>query len=190
MNGNEVSDGLRWYVVRTGPKQEQRAISNLKSMSIEGFLPMVRIPRVNPFTGLTTTVPGPMFPYYAFARFDARKSLHQVCYTRGVRRVVSFGGVLAQIDDSLIELMRNQVEEDGLVRLGPKLKSGDRVKVTSGHLANFLGVFEHGINGTDRVAILLTAVRYQARIVIDRKFVEKVDCDRTRSDRSTIVVNQ
>jgi len=181
VNVDEMSDGPSWYVIRTGPKQEQRAISNLKSQSIEGFLPMVRVPRLNPFTGITSTVPGPMFPYYAFARFDAGRSLHQVCYTRGVRCVVSFGGVLARLDDSIIKLMQSQIANDGFVRLGTDLKSGDEVKVTSGHLANFVGVFEHGINGSDRVAILLTAVRYQARIVVDRRFVEKVNRDRACS---------
>ena len=186
MSGDELSEDPSWYVVRTGPKQEQRAISNLRSLSIEGFLPLVKIPRVNPFTGITTTVPGSMFPCYAFARFDAGRFLHRVCYTRGVRGVVSFGGVLARLDDSIIELMRNQIEAEGFVRLGAGLKSGDHVKVTSGHLANFVGVFEHGINGTARVAILLTAVRYQARIVIDRQLVEKVDCDRPRSGRSSV----
>jgi transcription antitermination factor NusG len=115
-----------------------------------------------------------MFPCYGFARFDAGRFLHRVCYTRGVRGVVSFGGVLAQLDDSIIELMRSRSEENGLVQLGTELKTGDRVKVTCGQLANFMGVFEHGISGTDRVAILLTAVRYQARVVIDRKFVAKV----------------
>lgn len=174
MNGDQLSDGPGWYVVRTGPKQEQRAISNLRSLSIEGFLPIVKVPRVNPFTGITTTVRGPMFPCYGFARFDAGRFLHRVCFTRGVRGIVSFGGTLARLDDSIIELMRSRTEENGLVRLGAELRSGDRVIVTRGQLTNFTGVFEHGINGTDRVAILLTAVRYQARVVIDRKSVAKV----------------
>jgi len=186
---DEVSDGPSWYVIRTGPKQERRAISNLSSLEIEGFLPMVKILRVNHFTRITSNVPGPMFPCYAFARFDAGRFLHRVCYTRGVRGVVSFGGVLAQLDDSIIELMRSQIEEDGFVQLGAGLKRGDQVRVNHGHLVNFVGVFEHSLNGSDRVAILLNAIRYQARIVVDRKFVEKVNCDRTRSSRSSPIVN-
>ena len=183
MSTAEVSDGPSWYVVRTGSKQEQRAMNNLSTMSIEGFLPMVKIPRVNSFTGITTHVPGPMFPCYAFAHFESDRSLHQVCYTRGVRGVVSFGGVLARVEDSIITIMRSQIDEDGFVRLGAELKAGDHVQVNCGHLANFAGVFEHGINGSDRVAILLTAVSYQARIVIEKKFVERVNSDRTRAGR-------
>lgn len=186
VSAEEVSDDHCWYVIRTGSKQEQRVISNLQVMLIEGFLPMVKIPRVNPFTGITTTVPAPLFPGYAFARFDAAKSLHQVSYTRGVRGVVSFGGVPARLDDSIIALMRNQIGEDGFVQLGAKLKTGDHVKVNCGRLANFAGVFEHGLNGGDRVVILLTAVTYQARIVTEKEFIEKVNGDCTRSVRTAI----
>jgi len=155
-------------------------------MLIEGFLPMVKLPCVNRFTGITTDVPGPLFPCYAFARFDAGRFLHQVCYTRGVRSVVSCGGVAARLDDSIIELIRNQIGKDGFVQLGADLKTGDHVKVKCGPLANLVGVFEHNIDSSDRVAILLTAVSYQARILIERKFLEKVKSDRTRSGRCAI----
>jgi len=177
----EVQDASSWYVIRTGPKQEQRAISNLNALLVEGLLPKVRFPRLNPFTRITTYMPGPMFPRYAFARFNASRLLHRVRNTRGVRGVVSFGGVPAPVEDSIIELMKNQTGDDGFVQIGAELKMGDHVKVKSGPLANFVGVFDHKVDSSDRVAILLTAVGYQGRLVIEKGFVEKVKCNRTLS---------
>jgi transcriptional antiterminator RfaH len=170
-----ISDGPNWYVIRTGAKQEERAISNLNAWRVETFLPKVKVRRLNHFTGITKYVPGPMFPHYAFARFDASRFLHQVCYTRGVHSVVSFGGVPAGVDDSIIEIIQAQIGDDGLVQLGTELKVGDDVKIKDGPLANFVGVFDHQLDHSDRVVILLTAVSYQGRIVIQKECVEKIN---------------
>ena len=182
----EVRDTPSWYVIRTGPKQEQRAISNLNTLLVEGLLPKMRFPRLNPFTQITTYVPGPMFPRYAFARFNANRLLHRVCITRGVRGVVSFAGVPARVEDSIIELMKNQTGDDGFVQIGAEFKTGDHVKVKCGLLANFVGVFDHKVDSNDRVAILLTAVSFQGRLVIESEFIENVNCNRALSDNNAI----
>jgi transcriptional antiterminator RfaH len=177
MSVEGVSDVLSWYVIRTGPKQEERAIRNLNAWSVEAFAPKVKLPRLNTFTGITSYVPGPMFPRYGFARFDAGRLLRRVCYTRGVQNVVSFGGVAARLDDSIIELMRSRIGADGFVQIGSEFKAGERVRVKGGPLANFVGVFDHKIDSNDRVEILLTAVSYQGRIVVEKELVEKIDCN-------------
>lgn len=181
MSVEGISDALSWYVIRTGPKQEERAIRNLNAWLVEAFVPKVRLPRLNSFTGITSYVPGPMFPRYAFARFDANRLLHRVCYTRGVQSVVSFGGVAAQLDDLIIDLMRSRIGDDGFVQIGADFKVGERVRVKGGPLANFVGVFDHKIDSRDRVEILLTAVSYQGRIVVEKEFVEKIDCNHAPS---------
>lgn len=168
-------DACSWYVIRTGARQEERATSNLNAWGVETFLPKLKVRRLNRYTGKSTYGSGPMFPCYVFARFDASRLLHQVGYTRGVRSVVSFGGVPARVDDSIIELIHSQISEDGFVEMRVELKVGDRVKINDGPLSNFVGVFDHKINSTSRVAILLTAVSYQGRIVIESDFVEKIN---------------
>ena|SRR5438876_3572021 len=175
MSVERIYAASSWYVIRTGARQEERAISNLNSWQVETFLPRLRVRRRNPFTGATTYAPSPMFPQYAFARFDASRLLHQVCYTRGVHSVVRFGGVPARVDDSIIELIQSQIDADGFVQMRDDLKVGDRVKIKDGALNNFIGVFDYRIDNTDRVAILLTAVSYQPRIVIEREFIEKIN---------------
>lgn len=163
-----------WYVIRTGVRQEGRAIDNLSAWGVETFLPKLKRRRLNHFTGRATFVPGPMFPNYAFARFDAAKLLHQVSYTRGVHGVLSFGGVPARVDDSIIGLIKSQIDEDGFVQIGDELTIGDRVRITRGPLRDFLGVFDHRTNNAHRVAILLTTVSCQARVVIESRSIEKI----------------
>lgn len=171
----DVVPGPRWYVIRTGPKQEGRAIDNLSAWGVETFLPKIRCRRLNNFTGRVTFVSGPIFPHYAFARFDVTKLLHQVSYTRGVSSVLSFGGVPARVDDSIIGLIKSQIGDDGFVRIGDELTIGDRVRITDGPLRDFVGVFDHRTNNARRVAILLTAVGSQARVVLESTSIEKIN---------------
>ncbi|HEV7859965.1 MAG TPA: transcription termination/antitermination NusG family protein [Pyrinomonadaceae bacterium] len=175
MSAEIICDVPRWYVVQTGLKQEERAAHNLNAWGMETFSPKLRLRRRNPFTGTLLNGVGPMFPRYIFARFDASVLLHKVNYTRGVHYVVSFGGNPAPVDDSIIGLIKAQMGDDGLVHLGGEFKHGDEVKIKDGPLRNFVGVFDHRINNTDRVEILLTTVNFQARIVIEVECVEKID---------------
>lgn len=175
MSAENICDIPQWYVVQTGPKQEERAAQNLNAWNVETFLPKLMTRRRNPFTGTLINVAGPMFPRYIFARFDPSRMMYKVNNTRGVYYVVNFGGAPARVDDSIIELIQAQMGEDGLVHLGSEFKNGDEVKITNGPLRDFVGVFDHRINNTDRVEILLSAVSFQGRIVIDRAFIEKND---------------
>lgn len=117
----------------------------------------------------------PLFTRYIFAHFDAGRLLHQVKYTRGVQNVVSFGGRPAPIDDKVINLIREQVDEDGFVRLGEEFKFGDKITITSGPLKNLVGIFQRDLKNTDRVRILLNTVIYQSHLVIDREMIERIN---------------
>lgn len=175
MSTENICDVLQWYVIQTGPKQEERAAQNLSAWSVETFFPRLMARRRNNFTGNLINAVVPMFPRYIFARFDSGRSMHKINNTRGVHYIVSFGGHPAPVDDSIIALIQAQMGDDGLVQLGSEFKNGDEVKIKEGVLKDFAGVFDHRINNTDRVEILLTAVSFQGRIVIDRAFIEKID---------------
>jgi transcriptional antiterminator RfaH len=169
-----VGDVLRWYVVKSQPKQEVRAECNLRVWGIETFLPKIRELHTNPFTGLSSYVIRPLFPRYVFAQFEVGSMLRRVCFTRGVHSVVNFGNGPTSVDDEIIELIQLRVCEDGLVKLNNDLNEGDQVMIDNGPLRDMVGVFEYGIAGTDRVAILLTAISYQGRVIIGKDLVKKI----------------
>jgi hypothetical protein len=47
-----------------------------------------------------------------FANFFASRLLHQISFTRGVSKVVKFGGEPTAIDDSIIELIQSRAAEE------------------------------------------------------------------------------
>lgn len=175
MNDPNVSAGrsVLWYAIHTHPKEEDRATNNLVAWNVEAFNPKIKERRLNPFTGVATYEKKPLFPRYIFARFDVSTLLSKICFTRGVKRVVSFGEGPVPVEDEIINFIKDRAGKDGLIHVGEELKSGDLVTVNDGLLGELSGIFEREIKGTDRVKILLNAINYQASIVVRKEHVKK-----------------
>lgn len=170
----EAVDHLpQWYVVHTNPKQEDRADSNLRCWGVETLHPKLRTRRVNEFTGALTYLTKPLFPRYIFAKFNARKQLAKISFTRGVHHVVSFGGQPTSVEDEIIEIISARIDESGFVKIGDELKQGDRVVIKAGPLRDFEGVFESELNDSERISVLLTTISYQGRVVVSRDLLER-----------------
>lgn len=163
----------RWHAIYTKPQEEGRAEANLAAGGIEALYPRVRQERRNPYTGKAVHLPRPLFPRYIFARFDAATELHRVCYTRGVKSLVSFGGGPLPVEDEVIALLRSRVGEDGFVPLDDGLRSGDEVEISDGPLRGMRGVFDRSLSGERRVMVLLTAIRCGASVTVERASVQR-----------------
>jgi len=163
----------QWYVLHTHLKQEERANENLRSWGVETLHARMRTRRYNKFTGAPTYVTQPLFPRYLFARFNAREQLPKIQFTRGVHNVVCFGESPASVDQDIIDLLRARIDENGFVKEDDELKPGDKVMINAGPLRNLMGIFEHEMKGSDRITILLTAIEYQGRLVVNRDMVQR-----------------
>ena len=168
------ADQLQWFAICTNSRQEERAYQNLLAANVECFNPRIREGRRNQFTGAVTLIPRSLFPRYIFARFSERNSLRTVRYTRGVLKVVSFNCKPAPIDNEVIELMKSRVGKDGFITVGEALKPGDKVRIKDGPWQAIVGVIEKDTQPSERVQILLTAINYQGRLMIERQLVEKI----------------
>lgn len=170
----DIIDVPSWFALCTNPKQEDRACSNLESWGVECFNPKIKKCQSNPFTGIKTFVTKPLFSRYIFSRFIARTLLHQISFTRGVHRVVSFDGKPVPIDDDVIAFFKSRLDENGLVHIGEPLKPGDRIKIKSGPWQELVGVVERDLTASERVVILMTSINYQGRLTVDKDLVEKL----------------
>jgi transcription antitermination factor NusG len=168
-----IQDVLRWYVIRTLPRQEDRAERNLRAWDIDTLNPLVREPRVNPYSGSRFFVTKSLFPRYIFARFVDRTLLNKVSFTRGVQGVLTYGKKPAFVEDEIIASIEARIGPDGYIVLGGELKAGDKVMIRDGSLKSFNGVFLRNTKNNQRVEILLASVSYHGRVLINRNLVEK-----------------
>jgi len=166
------AESPQWYVLHTHLKQEERANENLRSWGVETLHARMKTRRYNKFTGAPTYVTQPLFPRYLFAKFNAEQ-LPKIQFTRGVHNVVCFGDSPALVDQDIIDLIRARIDENGFVKENNELKPGDKVMISAGPLRNLMGIFEREMKGSDRITILLTAIEYQGRLVINREMVQR-----------------
>jgi transcriptional antiterminator RfaH len=162
-----------WYVVYTHPKQEARAADNLAAWGLETFSPRIKEGRSMMYRQTPPTAK-PLFPRYIFARFDADSLFQKVCFTRGVHSVVNFGGMPAAVDDEIIMLIKSHLGPDGFINHYEEFRPNEKVIIKGGPLKNMVGLFLKEVKEGERVAILLDAVSYQASIVIEREYVQRL----------------
>jgi transcriptional antiterminator RfaH len=163
-----------WYAIRTHPKQEMRAESNLRAWNLETFAPTYRGTRRNHPTSINYSIK-PLFPQYIFARFDLESMLQKVRFTRGVHSVVAFGDSPAPVEDEIISAIKLRLGKDGLIRFDDDLKTNDEVLITDGHFKSICGIFEREMKDSDRVMVLLKTLNYQAHVVVERSMVRKLE---------------
>lgn len=154
-NGRTTVD---WYALRCKPNMEFTVWTQLLDRGVPTFFPRLEVTPANP----RSRTEKPYFPGYLFVS-GTPEALYarRVSLLRGTMTLVSFDGEPASIPDGLIEAIRRQVASDNLVAQNPAsaFTTGDRVRVESGELKGFDGVFEKCVNGEERVFVLLNLMR-------------------------------
>jgi transcriptional antiterminator RfaH len=166
-----VASNFAWYVVQTKPHQEERASANLGGFGIQTFLPRIQAKR-RARAGSTAE---PLFPRYVFVNCDAVALAHKITYTRGVSKLLGNKNGPIAVEESIVDLVRNRVGTDGLVRLTPTFHAGDSVRVASGPFKDFIGIFTSDLGPADRVAILIRTVSTSVRVIVKREDLEVVE---------------
>ena len=164
-----------WYVIHTHAKQEDRVDYNLRAQQVETLNPRIKERRSNPYSARTFFWDSPFFPGYVFAKFSAGPMLQKVHFTRGVHSVVSFGAGPTPVDEEIIGIITAKMDPDGFIRIVNELQRGDRVVIQDGSFRNFEGIFESEVKQTDRIVVLLNAVKFQSRVQIEKSQVKKFD---------------
>lgn len=150
---------IPWYALRSKPKKEMFAASQLERAGIEVFVPLLNVYRQHgKQAGLE-----PLFPGYLFGRLDPLRTIHLARYTPGVLSVLGYGDEAWPVPDSLVLAIQQRVAR-GRGQAGlDEFRHGDAVKVTSGPLAGLDAVFDCRLSPTGRVRVLIQIMRRVCR---------------------------
>ena len=170
---NFSTNEARWYVIYTKTNEEDRAERNLSAWGLKTFYPRIKKKQLNEFSGKAIYFSRPLFSRYLFVHFDAEALLHKVCNSRGVQKVLCLDSAPVPVDDHIIELIQSKVGDDGFVRLDETFAPGDKVSIKDGSLRGINGVFDRTLKDKNRVMILLTAINYQASVIVERGLVQR-----------------
>ena len=156
---------MPWYVIRTKPHQERQAESHLMQLSIETFLPLLRQNKW--IRRREKTVVEPLFPRYLFAQFDINDRYRAVNFARGVLDIVKFGLKPAEVNESLIEAIKERLEDGYVTPKAERFQKGQIVQIKGGLLAGLEAVFMEEMTEQHRVLLLLNTLGLHAKLTID-----------------------
>ncbi|MBW2058464.1 MAG: hypothetical protein JRJ26_13305 [Deltaproteobacteria bacterium] len=160
-------------MIYTKPRAEDLAHDELEGKEISVFLPKIKGVKFR--RRKLREIVEPMFPSYLFARFSIPEEYYHVKWARGVKRIVGCGEGPIPLDDSVVEFLKGQVDEEGLIFRHPGLKEGDRVRVKEGPLEGLWGVVRGEVDSKQRVRILMDILHSGAKVELPCSFVEKYD---------------
>jgi transcriptional antiterminator RfaH len=145
------------------------AAEALAHVAGEVFLPMIRQEQL--VCGFERMVARPLFAGYLFARFAPAESFDKVRYARGVLRVVGGMGAPLPVPPEVVLAIQQRIQEDGYFKLERKaFHPGDRVTITDGPLAGWIGEVEREWDDGRRVMIFLQTIQ-QARVLVARRWL-------------------
>jgi transcriptional antiterminator RfaH len=159
----------QWFVVNTKPKNETRASHNLEAGNYEVLNPKLKIRKFR--EGQFVDVVEAMFPNYIFVKFHPLDDYHMVKYTRGVNKIVTFGGKIVPLQEEFIDFLRGKLT-DGVAQIEKKrFKKGEKIFIKDGPFKGLGGIFEREFEGEERAMILLEGISYYAKMVIDSDLI-------------------
>ena len=152
----------KWYLIKTKPRQEKKAIQNLENQGYMSFCPTVKLN--NKFVFL--------FPGYLFIQLnDKKQDFSPIKSTKGVLYFVRFGLNYAKVPTSVIEFIKaNQHVNANKIKKLNQFNSGDKVQISDGPFENYMAIFKC-YRSDERVILLMNLLGRQHSLCMKKESV-------------------
>lgn len=167
MSDLALESSSKWYVIQTKPRQEFRAFEQLENQAYTCFLPTLSVQKIRR-DKLEVTVE-PLFSRYLFIRLNTVDSNWSALRsTRGVSRLIAFGGELPTVPDECIDALRQAPTEQQV----PLFQPGERVRIATGALAGLEGIYQMA-DGEARAMVLIELLCQPQKIKLGLELLRK-----------------
>ena len=157
---------MHWYLIHTKPRQETIALENLQQQGYTCYLPLLNVEKIR--RGKLAVVLEALFPRYLFIQLDtalSSQSWTPIRSTKGVNRLVAFGGQPAKVDEALVSILK-VAEENQTDRLQKLFTAGDKVQLTQGAFVGLEGIYQMA-DGESRAMVLIEILSKPVRIAVE-----------------------
>jgi transcriptional antiterminator RfaH len=157
---SQANNPARWYLIQTKPRQEGRAQEHLQRQLFECYRPLKAGEKKRGSRGPSEEE---LFPGYLFIRMDQTSdNWYPIRSTRGVARIVTFGGLPVPVKDELIEQIRER-----LLAPPPKVafQKGEAVRITAEGFNDVEAIFL-AADGDERAVILLNLLHREQKVTL------------------------
>ena len=163
-----VKGAKQWYAVYTKPQKECYAEFNIQKRGVETFFPKLALPKAPKRKPQNVS----LFPNYIFVRLDILSELYSsVKWCPGVKRIVSFNGTPAAVDDLAIAFLMRQAQPDGTICARLNIEIGQEVSISGGPFDGLVGIIQNPPNARGRVGVLLNLLNRLTKVEVPVHFV-------------------
>jgi transcriptional antiterminator RfaH len=157
-----------WFAVYTKPQQEEYAELNLRLRGIATFLPKIVLPKSAKRKKQVVA----LFPHYLFVRCEIISNEYgAIVWCPGVKRLVSFSGTPAIVDNSIMEFLMAQTGADGLIASRCNVEVGQKVSIDGGPFDGLVGIIQQPPNAQGRVKVLLQLLNRETNVDVPVQFI-------------------
>ncbi len=168
-DGGSAASRPRWYLVQARPRQAERAEINLMRQGYLIFHPRFLAERIR--RGRLVKVEESLFPNYLFIRLQRWvDNWYPLRSTRGVSRLVAFGGEPLPIADELVEELRRRIGE---LPTEPALRAGETVRISEGAFRGLDAIFQSH-HGEERVQLLIELLQREVSLTLPLSSIQRV----------------
>jgi transcriptional antiterminator RfaH len=156
---------MAWFVVRTKPRAEEKAVWHLANQGFAAYLPRYR--RRVRHARRNAIVLRPLFPGYLFVELDPmRCRWRSINGTIGVHEILTSGDGPLPVPEAIIVEIRSREDETGTVKLAPpSFTRGQAVRLLEGPLADVSGLFEE-MRDENRIILLVSLLGRKVRMQV------------------------
>lgn len=166
--GVNVQVASAWYLVQCKASQDDRAEENLLRQGYTCFRPKHRCERIK--RGRRLFVNESLFPSYLFINLSAYDNWAPLRSTRGVSRIVSFGGKPLAVCKALMAQLRTRDIES---TQQAAFTRGEAVRVNEGPFVELEAIFL-AMDGDERVVLLMNILEREQRLSLPLDNVSRV----------------
>lgn len=148
-----------WYLIQCKSRQDERAEENLLRQGYSCYRPKYRRQRL--VRGIRQTLEESLFCGYLFIQLGLEENWAPLRSTRGLLRVVGFGGKPLAIDGRIIYQLQQRACTAVVGR--PFLSPGEKVRIAGGPFAEIEAIFQ-SMSGDERVVLLLNFLHREQKI--------------------------
>jgi transcriptional antiterminator RfaH len=157
-----------WFAVYTKPQKEEYAELNLQRRGIDTFFPKLFLPKSVKRKKQVVA----LFPHYLFVRCEIISAEYgAIVWCPGVMRLVSFNGIPAIVDDSIVEFLMAQTGADGVIAARCNVEIGQRVSIAGGPFDGLVGIIKEPPNARGRVKVLLQLLNRETNVDVPVQFI-------------------
>ena len=159
----------QWGVVYTKPQREEFAEANLRLRRIDAFFPKLLLPKSAKRKKQIVA----LFPNYLFVCVDfISEEYASIIWCPGVKRIVSFNGTPAIVEESIMAFLMDQAGADGVISARCNVIVGQQVAINGGPFDGLVGIVQEPPNAKGRISILLQLLNRPTKVDVPIQFVE------------------